>query len=75
MTLNLLTGGPFSSGAHAYDIFQSNGDFLLGLKSVRCSFLHTSTFEGLKRLYAEVFFHKKIKLIRRGLDKTPGIVK
>jgi len=71
LVLGLLLNKPCSSGAHAYDIFQNKGDFLIKLKSIRNVFIHTSTFEGVRKLYSEVFFHKKIKMIRRGLDKTP----
>ncbi|QPJ58472.1 glycosyltransferase [Candidatus Pinguicoccus supinus] len=58
----------YSIGAHAFDIFQNNGDILLNIKAINCNFIHTSTLNGVYRLRKKLFlFNKKIKLIRRGL--------
>jgi len=69
--VHLLTGAPYSFGAHAYDLFQNGGDPLLREKLVSCSWIRTTTESGaaeLERLGAPA---DKVHLIRRGLDSFP----
>ncbi|MEX2380802.1 MAG: glycosyltransferase [Opitutales bacterium] len=72
-TLSLLTSTPFSMGAHAYDIFENGGDWLLREKISRAQFVHTSTREGEKRLLELGCSQEKILLVRRGLAEIPQI--
>lgn len=49
-TINRLTGLPYSLGAHAYDIFEGGGDWLLGAKLRHAARVHTSTKQAREAL-------------------------
>ena len=65
-----LTSVPFSTGAHAYDVFEKGGDWLLPAKAADASFIHTST-ESAQSVLEKFAENSKIRLIRRGLDRYP----
>ncbi|GAB4272363.1 MAG TPA: colanic acid biosynthesis glycosyltransferase WcaL [Opitutae bacterium] len=68
-TLSQLLDIPFSMGAHAYDIFEDGGDWLLREKASEAQFIQTSTDNAARALQTKLSFaQKKIKLIRRGLN-------
>ncbi|MGH8018745.1 MAG: glycosyltransferase [Opitutaceae bacterium] len=69
--LSRLTGVTFSIGAHAYDLFEHGGDWLLREKCAASSFVHTSTESGFRRLLALGVPASKIVLARRGLLPFP----
>ena len=71
LTLHYLLGTPFSFGAHAYDIFENEGDWLLDIKMQAATFVHTSTHNAAHVLKTKTHAEKKIKLIRRGLATFP----
>lgn len=70
-TLSRLTGIPFSLGAHAYDLFEHDGDWFLREKCRDAAFVHTSTDAGRRRLLALGVASERIVLARRGLDALP----
>jgi glycosyltransferase involved in cell wall biosynthesis len=62
----------FSFGAHAYDIYQHGGDALLFVKLRACSFVHTTTRAGERRLLEiDPAAESRITLARRGLARLP----
>ena len=63
-------GRPYSIGAHAYDVFEKGGDWLLPLKAERAAFIHTST-ESARSALSKIVDKNKIQLIRRGLNRFP----
>ena len=71
--LSQLTDVPFSMGAHAYDVFENNGDWLLCQKLRDASFIQTSTQFTLQHLRSLGTDDRKILVIRRGLDIFPTI--
>ncbi|RME69433.1 MAG: colanic acid biosynthesis glycosyltransferase WcaL [Verrucomicrobia bacterium] len=64
-----FTGASFSFGAHAYDLFEYGGDWLLREKAAGAAFIHTSTCAGERRLRALGVPKEKIQLARRGLAR------
>lgn len=65
-----LTGAPFSMGAHAYDVFEFGGDWLLKQKCEQAALIHCSTHaaaEGV-RYVAKT---SKLVVIHRGLNALP----
>jgi colanic acid/amylovoran biosynthesis glycosyltransferase len=76
--LNYLFKIRYSMGGHAYDIFEDGGDWVLTNKLKKAYVIHTSTYMGLRRikeLISDQKQIKKIKLIRRGLEKIPSFIK
>ena len=71
--INQLTNIPFAVGAHAYDIFENNGDWLLDLKLKDACLVHTSTTAGKHSLQEKLPREKrtKVKLVRQGLLEFP----
>ena len=67
---SLLVGLPFSVGAHAYDVFDRGGDWLLRTKTREAILVHTSTESAYSRL-VDFVPEKKLKLIRRGMNQFP----
>ncbi len=63
-------GIPFSVGAHAYDLFENGGDWLLSPKLEDASLIHTSTESAASEL-RDRGFDEKVHLIRRGLNHLP----
>lgn len=66
-----LNGITFSTGAHAYDLFEHGGDWFLREKCAAATFVHTSTGAGLRRLIRLGVPAGKVVLARRGLDRFP----
>ncbi|MDR2430033.1 MAG: glycosyltransferase [Puniceicoccales bacterium] len=69
--LNELTGIPFSTGAHAYDLFRHGGDWTLRHKLARAHLVHTTTEAARRRLLDLGVPPARVHLIRRGLDTLP----
>jgi len=69
--LNKLTGIPYTMGAHAYDVFKKEGDWLLTPKLRLALIVHTTTDAARKHLIAKGAKKEKVLLIRRGLDQFP----
>lgn len=69
--LNRLNGHPFSAAAHAYDIYEHDGDWWLDEKLTDARFIHTSTAMGRASLVALGHAVEKVKLVRRGLEVLP----
>ena len=67
---SLLVGIPFSVGAHAYDVFERGGDWLLRTKLREALLIHTSTESAYARL-VELVPEDKLNLIRRGMYQFP----
>lgn len=65
-----LTGTRYSSGAHAYDIFEYGGDWLLEMKCARSALVHVSTQVAEGRIRT-ICPEAKVELIRRGLNRLP----
>ncbi len=61
---------PFSMGAHAYDVFERGGDWLLRPKARDAAFIHTSTESAAGEL-SRFVSSSKIHLIRRGMNRFP----
>lgn len=70
-TIHLLTGAPFSFGAHAYDLFQAKGDCLLAEKIQAASWVRTTTQAGLSELVKRGASPDRAHLIHRGLAELP----
>jgi len=66
-----LTGVPWSMGAHAYDVFEGGGDWVLVSKLRAAAFVHTTSESTAARLRERGCAPGKIALIRRGVDLAP----
>jgi colanic acid/amylovoran biosynthesis glycosyltransferase len=66
-----ILGIPFSTGAHAYDLYEHGGDWWLTEKLRLARFVHTSTEAGRRFLVEQGIAPERIHLIRRGLEKFP----
>lgn len=71
--LGQMDGHRFSSGAHAYDIYEHGGDWWLQEKLVDALFIHTSTEMGRISLIEHGMDAEQIFCIRRGLDAFPEL--
>lgn len=69
--LSRITNATFSFGAHAYDLFEYGGDWLLKEKARDAVFVHTSTRTGFRRLVEIGVPADKVLLARRGLLEFP----
>jgi glycosyltransferase involved in cell wall biosynthesis len=67
-----IFGWPYSTGAHAYDLYEHGGDWWLREKLRHARFIHTSTEMGRRELVARGVPAAKIVCIRRGLDTFPA---
>ncbi len=67
---SLLVGTRFSVGAHAYDVFDHGGDWLLRTKTREAILVHTST-ESAYSCLKEFVPESKLHLIRRGMNRFP----
>lgn len=65
-----LISVPFSMGAHAYDVFERGGDWLLRSKAREAAFIHTSTQSAANEL-SKFVSSDKVHLIRRGINRFP----
>lgn len=70
-TLFTLTGKGFSFAAHAYDLFEDGGDWLLPEKCRDAFWIRTSARVGESRLRELGAAGEKIAMIRRGLLEWP----
>lgn len=66
-----ILGLPFSSGAHAYDLYEHGGDWWLLEKLRLARFVQTSTESGRQFLIERGIAPGKIVTIRRGLSEFP----
>jgi colanic acid/amylovoran biosynthesis glycosyltransferase len=64
-------GWHYSTGAHAYDLYEHGGDWWLWEKLQNARFIHTSTEMGRSELIRRGVAPEKIVYIRRGLDIFP----
>ena len=67
-----MYGWRYSSGAHAYDLYEHGGDWWLLEKLQPARFIHTSTDMGRRELIRRGMPPEKIVCIRRGLDAFPA---
>ena len=70
-TLWRLTGVPYSMAAHAYDLYEHGGDWLLREKIAPARFVRTSTEMAAATLRECGTPPQKLAVIRRGLDVLP----
>lgn len=70
-TLGRLAGATYSMAAHAYDLYEHGGDWLLREKAAEARFVRTSTAMAAAELAARGVEPRKILLVRRGLDALP----
>ncbi len=66
-----IYGWRYSTGAHAYDLYEHGGDWWLREKLQHARFIHTSTEMGRRELIERGVVPGKIVCIRRGLDTFP----
>jgi glycosyltransferase involved in cell wall biosynthesis len=71
--LERLLGIPYTMGAHAFDVFQHGGDWLLEEKLRDARLIHTTTRATRARLLERGANAARIVLIRRGLDTIPPL--
>ncbi len=71
--LERLLGIPYTMGAHAYDVFQHGGDWLLEEKLRQARLIHTTTLATQARLVELGADPARIALIRRGLEEIPPL--
>ncbi len=67
-----ILGIPYSTGAHAYDLYEHGGDWWLLEKLALARFIHTSTEMGRELLIERGVDARKIHVIRRGLEAWPA---
>jgi glycosyltransferase involved in cell wall biosynthesis len=68
-----ILGVPYSTGAHAYDIYEHGGDWWLLEKLKHARFIHASTDAAKRELVHRGVPAGKIQVIRRGLDVFPPL--
>ncbi len=68
-----LTGVPFTTGAHAYELYEHGGDGWLREKAALARGVHTSTEMGRRTLLERGVPADRIAVIRRGLDVFPAM--
>ena len=66
-----MFGWRYSSGAHAYDIYEHGGDWWLLEKLQHARFIHASTEAAKRELVDRGVPAAQIQVIRRGLDAFP----
>lgn len=69
-----LTGIPFTMGAHAYDVFEYGGDWLLRGKVEQASLIHCST-RSAASVVEPIAGKSKVRVIYRGLNALPPFKK
>ena len=67
-----MFGWRYSSGAHAYDIYEHGGDWWLLEKLRHARFIHASTEAARRELVERGVPAAQIQVIRRGLDTFPA---
>jgi glycosyltransferase involved in cell wall biosynthesis len=73
LMLEKLLGIPYTMGAHAYDVFQHGGDWLLEEKLRHARLIHTTTAATRARLLERGANPAHMILVRRGLDNIPPL--
>jgi glycosyltransferase involved in cell wall biosynthesis len=68
-----LTGVPFTMGAHAYDIYQNGGDWLLPGKLLDAALIVTSTEMAREELLRRGADPARVVVVRRGLHPFPPL--
>jgi glycosyltransferase involved in cell wall biosynthesis len=71
--LSRLTEVPFTMGAHAYDVYQDGGDWLLPGKLADAALIVSSTQMARDELLARGAEASKVVVIRRGLYPFPEL--
>ena len=66
-----ILGLPYSTGAHAYDLYEHGGDWWLMEKLSLARFVQTSTETGRQLLIERGADPATIRVVRRGLDRFP----
>ena len=66
-----LTGIPYSLAAHAYDLYEHGGDWLLREKIALARFVRTSTEMAAATLRERGTPPEKVVVVRRGLEELP----
>lgn len=72
LAINQLVDIPFSTGAHAYDVFRNGGDWLLPMKIKLATKLRTSSQSTAYRLRLLGAEKKNLEVIHRSLNGVPG---
>ena len=67
-----MFGWRYSTGAHAYDIYEHGGDWWLREKLQHARFIHTSTEMGRRELIERGVPAEQLVCIRRGLETFPS---
>ena len=68
-----LTGIPYATAAHAYDLYEHGGDWWLMEKVALARFVHTSTEMGRRTLLERGADPARVAVIRRGLEVFPEL--
>jgi colanic acid/amylovoran biosynthesis glycosyltransferase len=68
-----LTGIPYVTGAHAYDLYEHGGDWWLMEKVALARCVHTSTEMGRRTLLERGADPARVAVIRRGLETFPDL--
>ncbi|HEY1765751.1 MAG TPA: glycosyltransferase [Opitutaceae bacterium] len=68
-----LDGHRFTTGAHAYDVFEHGGDWWLKEKAEAAVFVHTSTELARSALLERGLPPEKVVCIRSGLERLPAV--
>ena len=71
IALKKLVGIDFSMGAHAYDVFRRQGDWLLECKLGEAAFVRTTSESSQQRLLELGLSPSRLRLVRRGLANWP----
>ncbi|MEX0322243.1 MAG: glycosyltransferase family 4 protein [Puniceicoccaceae bacterium] len=72
--IHKLTGTPFSTAAHAYDLFENGGDGWMGEKLAAAEWARSSTQAGVNRLIELGARPNDVLLARRGLTEIPEFI-
>ena len=67
-----MFGWRYSTGAHAYDIYEHGGDWWLLEKLRHARFIHSSTDAAKRELVDRGVSPAQVRVIRRGLDSFPA---
>jgi glycosyltransferase involved in cell wall biosynthesis len=70
-----IEGIPYTMGAHAYDVFENGGDWLLPLKLRDAVLVHCSTQAAKIRVVENGCPPSKVAVVRRGLENMPFAMK
>jgi glycosyltransferase involved in cell wall biosynthesis len=68
-----MFGWRYSTGAHAYDIYEHGGDWWLLEKLQHARFIHASTDAAKRELVERGVPAAKVQVIRRGLEAFPPL--